>query len=438
VDWQDEYKRKLVSPEEAVKSIKSGDTVAIPIDTEPQALSTALMNRKDELENVTVVIRRPRYDLGWLEGDFGDAFHVILDTQLGIGSRALNEKRADYIPFLTSVRFKGEHDSRRQYKDIDAVMLVVSPPDEDGFCGFGLHLSHKRDYARQAKKVLAEVSDAPAMTVRTPGDNRIHVSEIDFFVQHIPVPHHKPPPSQPTELDKPIAGYVSTIVHDGDTLQLGPGATISSIPILGAFDSKHDLGIHSAFIGPEVIRLVRSGVINGKRKNVNPNRSVIGGFMGVDSMDDIAFIDGNPAFEVRDMSYVNDIRIISSHDCMVAINSVLAIDLTGQLAADSLGTRMWDGAAGQVEFTIGAMLSKGGCSITALHSTTSKGISRIVPTLENGTVVSVPRIFTDYVVTEYGIASLYGKSQRQRAQELIAITHPDFRAELIKQAQKLY
>ncbi|MFC2068091.1 acetyl-CoA hydrolase/transferase family protein [Chloroflexota bacterium] len=437
-DWQDEYKRKYVSPEVAVKSVKSGNIIAIPIDTEAQALSTALIKRRDELTDVTVVIRRPRYDLGWLVGNFDKAFHVVLDTQVGIGTQALKEKRADYIPFLTSVRFKEQHDNRSQHQDLDVVFLVVSPPDEEGFCGFGLYLSHKRDYARQAKKVLAEVSSAPAMLVKTAGDSRIHVSEISYFVQHVSVPHPKLPPLQPTTIDKTIAGYVSTIVCDGDTLQLGPGATISSITVLGAFDNKHNLGIHSAFIGPEVLQLVKSGVVNGKRKNVNPGKAVVSGFMGIESKDDMTFIDSNSVFEVRDMSYVNDIRVIAAHENMLAINSVLAVDLTGQLAADSLGTSMWDGAAGQVEFSIGSMLSDGGCVINALHSVTTKGISRIVPTLKNGTVVSVPRIFTDYVVTEYGIARLYGKSQRQRAQELIAIAHPDFRAELTLKAKQFY
>ncbi len=438
MNWQDEYKRKFVPPEEAVKDIKSGDTVVIPVDTEPLALSKALMNRSDELENVRVMIRQPRCDLGWISSDFRPAFDVILDTQTGVGSQALNEKKIDYIPFLTSLRFKGEGDPRRQVKDIDAVMIVVSPPDNDGFCGFGLYLSHKRDYAKRAKKVLAEVSDTPDMMVQLPGDNRIHVSDIDFFVQHIPVPYQQPP-RQPGKIDRRLAEYVSTIVRDGDTLQLGIGSAISSLPTLGAFDDKHELGLHSPIISPELLELVKRGIIPGQRKNVNPGKSVSGGFRGIESKADVAFIDGNPAFEIRDMSYVNDISVIASHNCMVAINSVLAIDLTGQLVADSLGGRMWAGAGGQVEFVIGAALSRGGCSITALSATAAKGaVSRIVPTLERATVVSIPRTFADYVVTEYGIASLWGKSQRQRAQELISIAHPDFRAELAKQAQQLY
>jgi 4-hydroxybutyrate CoA-transferase len=439
MEWRDEYKRKFVSPEKAVEVVESGDTVVIPIDTEPQALSKALMDRRMELKNVTIMIRQPHYDLGWLQGDFGDSFSVILDTQAGIGSRALNEKRVDYVPYLTSLRFKHETDPRRKVRGIDVLMLVVSTPDDDGFCSFGLYLSHKRDYARRAKKILAEVSSEPSMRVRIPGDNQIHVSEIDFFVEHIPIPHKEEPPKTPGDTEKRIAEYVSILIHDGDTLQLGPGLVASSLVPSGAFDNKNDLGIHSPIINKGLLDLVRRGIINGKYKSVGTNRSVSGGFRGITKTQDIYFIDGNQHFEVRDMTYVNDIRVIASHDNMTAINSVLAVDLAGQIAVDSLGTRMLGGAGGQIEFAIGAMLSNGGRSIAVLHSTASDGkISRIVPTHENGTLVSIPRTFADYVVTEYGIASLWAKSQRERARELIAVAHPDFRAELRADAERLY
>jgi len=434
----DDYEGKLVSPDEAVKVVKSGDTVAIPIDTEPRALSKALMDRRGELKHVAILVRQPRSDLGWFEGDFGDSFNVMLDTQAGSGFKALNEGKVDYIPFLTSLRFKNDHHSRLDDRDLDVVMIVVSPPDEDGFCSFGPYLSHKRDYTKRAKKVLAEVSQEPPMMIRVPGDNRIHVSEIDFFIEHVPSAHKEQVQPKPGDTEKRIAEYVSSLVHDGDTIQMGPGFVVSSLVPLGAFDTKHDLGIHSALINTGLLALVKKGIVSGKRKNVNPQRSVSGGFRGIEAMEDLSFIDGNQHFLVRDMSYVNDIRVIASHDNMVAINGILSIDLTGQLAADSLGTRMRAGAGGQVEFAIGAMLSKGGRSIAALHSTASGGkISRIVPTLERGTVVSIPRTFAAYVVTEYGIARLWGKSLRERASELISIAHPDFRPDLKRQADSL-
>jgi 4-hydroxybutyrate CoA-transferase len=397
------------------------------------------MDRRGELKHVTILVRQPRSDLGWFEGDFGGSFNVMLDTQAGSGFKALGERRVDYIPFLTSLRFKIDHHARRNDKDIDVVMIVVSPPDEDGFCSFGLYLSHKRDYTKRAKKVLAEVNQSTHMMIRVPGDNRIHVSEIDFFVEHVPLARREQSQPKPGDTEKKIAEYVRSLVHDGDTIQLGPGFVVSSLVSLGAFDNKHDLGIHSALINTGLLELVKKGIVSGKRKNVNPNRSVSGGFRGIEAMEDISFIDGNQHFLVRDMSYVNDIRVIASHDNMVAINGILSIDLTGQLAADSVGTRMRAGAGGQVEFVMGAMLSKGGRSITALHSTASGGkITRVVPTLEPGTVVSIPRTFADYVVTEYGIASLWGKSLKERASELISIAHPDFREDLKRQADDLY
>ena len=438
VSWQDEYKAKCVSPEEAVKIIEPGETVVIPVATEVQSLSRALMNRENELKNVNVLLRMPRFDLGWLGGDVGDAFNIIMDTQpASFGAKFMNEKGLDLIPFLYGLRFKGEHDVRRKAQDIDVVMIVVSPPDENGLCSFGLYLSHKKDYTSRAKKVLAEVCDSPAMRVRNPGDNYIHISDIDFFVEHIPVPIQELQQKH-DQNDKRVAEYVSTLVCDGDTLELGPGLA-ASLPGLGTFDDKRDLGIHSPIIGPGLLDLIRRGIATGRCKNLHPGKAVSSGFRWVEREEDISFIDGNSVFEVRNSSYVNDIRVIASNDRMVAINGILAIDFAGQIAADSIGTRMFGGAGGQVDFGIGSVLSKGGCSIAVLRSTASRGtISRIVSSLEPGTIVSLPWTFVDYVVTEYGIAKLLGKSRRQRAEELIAIAHPDFQGELAKQAKRLF
>ena len=243
---------------------------------------------------------------------------------------------------------------------------------------------------------------------------------------------------KPGKVERKIAEYVSSLVHDGDTIQMGPGLAVTSIPEVGGFDNKSDLGCHTAYIGPELFRVVKKGIINGARKNVNAGKTVSGGFQGIESEEDLRFIDGNPMFEVRNMSYVNNIQVIASHDHMVAINGPLAIDLFGQIAVDSLQGRMYGGAGGQIDFAIGAALSKGGRFIAVTHATASKGtISRIVPRLEEGTFASIPFTFADYVVTEYGIASLRGKTFRQRAQELIAIAHPDFQPQLKKEAAKL-
>lgn len=426
-----------MSPEEAVRVVKSGDTVVIPSETEPQALSTALMNRKDELQNVRVLIREPRYDLGWFTGDFGDAFDVVLDSHPGVpGAKAMRERGMDLIPILYGLRFKRVHEARRETENIDVVMIVVSPPDNNGFCSFGLYLGHKKDYVKRAKTVIAEVSDTPDMNLRVAGSNYIHVSDINIFVEHVPVPIQLPQ-RKPDQINEQIAKYVSTIVRDGDTIQLGIGLP-SSLTGLGAFDGKQDLGIHSPVISSELLELVKRGIVTGKRKNLHPDKCVSAGFRGL-TEEDVAFVNGNPIFEVYDTSYVNDIRVIASNDRMTAINGILGIDLSGQIAADTIGRNMLGGAGGQVDFAIGATLSNGGCSIAILRSTTSKGdVSRIVPTFEAGTIVSIPWTFTDYVVTEYGIARLLGKSRQRRVEELIAIAHPDFKEELTRQAQRLF
>lgn len=442
--WQSEYKLKSVTAEEAVKIIKNGDTVAIPIDTEPLSLSKALQARKEDLENVKILMRQPHDELGWFDPELEGVFHVFLETQLGSLGRKLTEKKTDFIPYLTSIRFKDEGQLQKYPREIDVAMIVVSPPDMDGYCYFGPYLSHKREYVRSAKKVLAEVSDDPGMKMHTPGDNQVHVSEIDFFTEHLPPPPKKISASNkvktgPGEAERKIAGYVGSLVPDGSTLQVGPGDVIESIFTIGAFDEKKDLGVHSAIVAPGLLGLIRKGIVNGKCKNINPGKTVIGGFRRIVNPEDISFINENPHFLVRDMDYVNDIRTIASHDNMIAINGILAIDLTGQIAADSLGTRMFNGAGGQVEFVIGSILSRGGHSIAVLRSTTRDGkISRIASTLEKGTVVTIPRTFTDYVVTEYGIVCLWGKSQRERVEALISIAHPDFRDDLRKQAETLY
>ncbi|MFH1651304.1 MAG: acetyl-CoA hydrolase/transferase C-terminal domain-containing protein [Chloroflexota bacterium] len=439
-DWQEEYQRKFVSPEEAVKTVKSGDTVLIPVSTEPLALSRALMARAGELKDVQVLLRMPRADVGWLSGDCPDAFNVIIDTQPGgPGAKAMQEKGLDMLPSLYGLRYKAENDPRRDPRsaEIDVIMVVVSPPDGNGFCTFGLYLSHKKDSLRRARVVLAEVCDSPEMRVKLAGDNFIHVSEIDFFTEHIPTPVNEA--QGPTdEIDRAIADHVRTIIRDGDTLELGPGLP-SSLPEMGVFDERQDLGIHSPIVGPAFLDLVRRGIATGKRKSINTGKCICSGFRGVESEEDLRFLDGNPAFELYGSSYVNDIPTIASNRQMVALNGILAIDLTGQIAADSAGTRMFGGAGGQVDFGLGSMLSPGGASISMMRSTTTRGdISRIVPSFEPGTVVSLPWLFSDHVVTEYGIARLTGKSRRQRAEELIAIAHPDFREELRRQTQKLF
>ena len=437
--WLEDYKRKSVSADEAAKSIKSGDVLAIPVDTYVKAVSQAIIRRRNELENVQVLLRTAHTDLGWTDENLSPSFFVVADTQAGSSSVALTEKRMDFMPALTSLRFKGNGDPRRDYlRKLDIVLVVVSPPDKSGYCTFGPYLSNKKDYTLSAKKVIAEVSDIPYMMAKTFGDNFIHVSEIDYFVPHIPPPPVVREPEKWGKDEKTISDYVVSLIRNGDTIHLGPGLVTSSIPLLGDFHSMHDLGLHSTIMVHGIINLIREGVINGKQKNINRGKAVSNGMLPT-CEEDFKFFDGNPLFETRMMSYVNNLQVIAAHDNMVAINGVLAIDLDGQIAMDSIGRQMFVGPGGGADFLIGSMLSRGGASISVLRSTASRGtVSRIVPTLERGTIVTIPRTFADFVVTEYGIAKLFGKTNKERAMELIAIAHPNFRYDLKKQAQKLF
>lgn len=290
--------------------------------------------------------------------------------------------------------------------------------------------------------MLAEVS--PDL-IRTYGDNYIHVSEIDYFVLHIPTGRAPGTTdilgrrtSGPGKIEKAIAEYAASFVKDGDTIEIGVGGAAEWILQMNFLDNKHDLGVHSENLPRGMASLVMKGVITGKFKTVNPGK-VVSTACGGGTKEEMDFIYMNPIFELYGSDYVLDPRVIGSHDNMIAINAALAVDLTGQIAAESIGPTMVSGTGGQLAFAIGANLSKSGRNITVLPSTARAGnLSRIVPQLEPGSIVSVPRNLADMVITEHRVARLRGKTQRQRAVELISIADPDFRADLEKWAKKLF
>jgi len=244
--------------------------------------------------------------------------------------------------------------------------------------------------------------------------------------------------AEPPEAGKTIAGYVRELVPDGATIQIGAGEPSMYLARAGAFDGKHDLGLHSEMVAPGIARLVESDVISGARKTLHPNVAIASAWSGSDS-EDLKIVTNNPKFQVRDPEYVLDLRTIAKNDNFCAMNNALSVDLTGQINSESVfGARMINGTGGQPEFQIGAALSRGGRGITLLPSTALDGaISRVVAQHEAGAIITVPRYFADTVVTEYGIARLWGKNHRQRAQELVAVAHPDFRADLKQAAERL-
>lgn len=435
--WEEEYKAKLVTPERAVSVVKSGYRVVFVQGMEPLALGLALAARKEELKNVEVSVRTPGRDFGWYDPGWEESFEIHIGYVLPIVRDMVAERRCDVE--IGSLGFMYHEQERRP---ADVVMVEVSSPDNHGFCSFGASLWNKKAEVRAARIALAEVNDN---LIRTCGDNFIHVSELDYFVEHVSSGRRLGATDllgrktrEPGEVEKAIAEYVSTLIRDGDTIQIGVGSASEWCARLSTFDNKHDLGWHSETTPRGIIRLIREGVFTGKRKGIHTGKAVATA-CGGGSEEDMAFVNMNPVFELYAADYVLDVRVIAAHEGMVSINSALSVDLTGQIASESVGSRMVSGTGGQLAFAIGSTLSKGGRAITVLPSTTADGkLSRIVPVLKAGTAVTVPRTLADYVVTEFGIARLKGKSQRKRALELINIAHPDFRSELLKEAEKIY
>jgi len=436
-DWRAKYKEKLISVEAAANLVKSGDRVVFGTGREPHSIGLAIAARKEELRDVHIYVPTPGQDFGWYDAGWEESFDITLTFPMAACQHALDERRCDvnlgtFIPYQSY-----------PYDSIDVFIVELSPPDEKGFCSFGASVWDKKKRIKEAKLVLA---DANANLIRTYGNNFIHASEVDYFVEHIPsgmepgmrgsLAGRKAKEVEPYQ--QAITENVSALISDGDTLQIGVGRTTESLVQLGMLNGKHDLGYYSEMATAGVIPLIRDGVISGRRKNINPGIAVVASIGGA-TLEALQWVNNNPTFHIVDIESLEDIRAIAAHDNMVAINNALMLDLTGQIASETIGTRLLAVAGGQLPFVIGAWLSKGGRSITVLPSTAQGGkTSRILPLLLEGTVVTIHRNFADYVVTEYGIAKLRGKTLRQRVEELIAIAHPDFRAELRKEAAKLY
>jgi len=437
-DWRSEYERKLISAEEAAKFVRSGDRICFTMGREAYAIGLAVACRKDELRNVTVFVPSPGYDFGWYDPGWDDTFSIRMYMITGTSQQIMDDRRCDLE--VSDILFRSESNQM----EADIVITEISPPDDKGFCGFGASLWDKRRHIKKGKLVLAEVNKN---LIRTFGDNYVHVSEIDYFVEHPLASGTLQKGSLAGRVIKELPPYlkaiaenVSSLIHDGDVCQMGVGRTIEPLVKLGLFNNKCDLGWHSEASPDGIIQLVREGVINGKYKTINKGKVVVTSLGGA-GKEDMEWANNNPLFWLVDVEYLWDPRIISAHDNMVAMNSALCVNISGESSAEMAGGRILGTQGGQPSFVIGALLSKGGRSIIILPSTAEiegKTVSRIVPKLEEGTVVTVPRYLADYVVTEYGVAHLRGKTLRHRAEELIAVAHPDFRAELKKEAQKLY
>jgi 4-hydroxybutyrate CoA-transferase len=428
MSWTTRYRERCMTAEEAVSFVKSGDNVHIhPGCAIPTRLVNALSARGPELQDVEIIHILTFNPAPYIEESMkGHFHHTALFTGANV-REAVNDGRADYVPvFLSEIPALFRHEY-----PIDVSIIHVSPPDEHGFCSYGIGAEVTKPATEAAKMVIAQVN--PRMP-RVHGDNFIHVSKIKAFVE-VDDPLVEIVQGTVSDRNKNIGQNVASLIEDGSTLQMGIGGIPDAVLLY--LEDKRDLGIHTEMFSDGVVKLVEEGVITNDRKTLHPGKLVASFCMGSRQLYD--FVADNPLIEFHPSDYVNDPFNVAKNDNMVAINSALSVDLTGQVNSDSIGTRIYSGFGGQVDFIRGAARSKGGKPIIALPAT-AKGdaMSRIVPTLAPGAGVVTSRADVHYVVTEFGVAYLHGKSLRQRAQTLIDISAPQFREELTAEARRLH
>jgi len=411
------YRHKIVSAEQALRVVKSGDRVVLGHACgEPPVLVEALVARAPELRNVEIVHMVAMGPAVFARPGMEDSFRFN-GFFLGAPTRkAVQENRGAFTPcFFSEVPrlFK------RGILPVDVMLLQVTPPDEQGFCSYGLSGDYTQAATEAAKIVIAQMN---ANLPHTAGI-KIHVDAVTWIVEH-DSPIVELAPASVGQVEHRIAEHIASLIPDEATLQLGIGA-IPEAALL-ALGDKRDLGIHSEMFSDGVVALAEIGVVTNRKKTINQGKFIVTFLMGTKKL--YNFVHNNPAVELHPVDYVNDPCIIGQHRNMISINAALQVDLMGQVNAEMIGGVQFSGIGGQVDFVRGTSRSIGGKSIIALPSTASKGtISRIVPTLDAGTAVSTSRNDVQYVVTEYGIADLRGKTLQQRAQALSAIAHPDFR-----------
>jgi 4-hydroxybutyrate CoA-transferase len=425
--WETEYTKRLQTADEALRSVKSAMRVYIqPGCAEPEMLVEALIRRAPEVHDVEIVHMMTMGAAPYVAPNMAGHFR---HNAVFIGANvrdAINDGRADYTPiYLSEIEELFESGEM----PIDVALIEVSPPDSHGFCSFGVGVDTTLTAAKCARYVVAQVNN---YMPRTYGDSFIHVSDIDAVVESSrPLCELKQPVI--TDMHVAIARNVAGLIEDGAVLQTGIGGIPDAV--LPFLMDRKDLGVHSELVSDGVIPLIEAGVITGARKNYKPRKIIVGFVLGTKKM--FEFVDNNPIFEFHPTAYTNDPGLIARNDNMVAINSALQVDLTGQVCSDSIGNQFYSGIGGQVDFLRGASRSRGGKPIIAISSTAKDGtISRIVPMLSPGAGVVTSRGLVRYVVTEHGVAYLHGKSIRERAQALIEIAHSKFRDELYKYCEQ--
>jgi len=433
--WRERYAHKLTTPERAVALVQDGDRVVIGMHYQtPLALCRALAARGGELHGVEIENSISTFISWWPEGEQG-GFDVRSFFLQASDRPAYREGLLDYVIAPPTRSDQSYWLDRRP----DLFLVSVSPPDDEGWCSFGMSVWGAPEVARDARHVVAEVN--PRL-IRTGGDNRIHVDQIELLVeapQQWKFLRRPPATHEETEIATVICSLVGAeVVRDGDTLQFGTG-TVSAA--MSAFiGHRRDLGVHSELVFGGIPALVEAGVINGARKSVHAGK-VVGASFGPLTAEEFAQVDGDPRYELYCMSHTNDIQVIAAHDNMCAINNALLVDVTGQINGETIGPEIYSGTGGAFAFAVGALHARNGRSVTVLPSTSvvdGERRSRIVGMFPQGSAVTVPRGYADIIVTEYGIARIKGAPLRRRIEELVAIAHPDFRADLRAEARAAY
>ena len=428
MDWKDTYRKRLVTADEAVANINSGDRVIIAHAVgESTLINDAMVANCAQYRDVEVVHMISMGPANYAQPGMERHFR---HNSLFVGGRTRETVRAGHGDY-TPVFFSEIPSLFATTLPPDVVIIQVSPPDEHGYCSFGVSVDYTKPAAEQAKLVIAQVND---QMPRTLGDSFIHVRDIDLIVEHSsPVIELSPP--RITDVERAIGENCAKLIRDGDTLQLGIGALPDAVLLF--LKGKNDLGIHSEMFSDGVVELAEAGVVNNRRKTLHRGQSVATFLMGTRRLYDYAH--NNPSVAMFPVDYVNNPLIIARNDNLVAINSAVQVDFLGQVAADTVGPLQISAVGGQVDFVRGAAMSKGGRSIIAFSSTTAKGtISKIVPKLDDWAAVTTSRNDVQYVVTEYGIANLKGQTTKNRARNLIGIAHPDFRTQLIEAFEKRF
>lgn len=426
--WKTWYKEHLFTPEQAVQQIKSGQRVVVAHACgEPSIILDALVANAAQYENVEIIHMVAMGKAAYCQPQYDSNFHHNAFFLGGSTRAAAAEGRVDFTP----VYFSEIPGLLREDLRPNVTLLQCSPPDAHGYVSLGVSVDYTKPAAEASDLVIAQVNQNMP---RTLGDSFLHVTQIGCLVEaDTPVIELAPP--KIGDVERAIGENVASLVRDGDTLQLGIGAIPDAVLLF--LKEKNDLGIHTEMFSDGVVELVEAGVITNKAKTLHRGQSVATFLMGTRRLYD--YVSDNPAVAMYPVDYVNDPYVIGQNDNLVSINSCVQVDIMGQVVSTSAGLRQISGVGGQVDFVRGANLSKGGRAIMAMPSTTGKGkISKIVPFLDQGSAVTTTRNEVNYVITEYGIAKLKGKSLRQRAEALIRIAHPDFRDELTAEFRRRY